>query len=216
MRIISTNIGAKTIVEWKGKSITTGIYKMSVKAPIFLDTFAVRGDYINNKKVHGGIDKACYAYGENYFEYWKSIYPDLEWNHGMFGENLTISDLDESEILIGDIYKVGEAILQVSQPRQPCNKFAAKFGSTEVIKQFIDYDHPGVYFRVIQTGNVKVGDELGLDMRNEKALSIQQIFQLLYSKKDIVNKNLAQDALFDSNLAISAKNEIKRHWKIYL
>lgn len=214
MKIISTNIGKEQTIEWKGQSITTGIFKEPVDDPIFLDAFAIKGDHINNKKVHGGIDKACYAYGENYYEYWKGLYPDLKWTYGMFGENLTISELDESQILIGDIFKVGEAIVQVSQPRQPCNKFAAKFGDTEVIKKFIDFDHPGVYFRAIQSGNVKVGDELQLDLRNEKALSVQQIYQLIYSKKEVVNKALAEEALFDSNLATSAKNDIRRHWKV--
>jgi MOSC domain-containing protein YiiM len=131
----------------------------------------------------------------------------------MFGENLTISDFDESGILIGDVYKVGAAIIQVSQPRQPCNTFAAWFQSTEVIKQFIDYDHPGVYFRVIQKGEVKVGDELMLDLRNEKALSVQQVYQLLYSKKDQVGPAEVEKALFDSNLASSAKKDIQRHWQ---
>lgn len=214
MKIISTNLGAEKTIQWKNTEYKTGIFKVPVDGPITLNTFAVNGDHINNKKVHGGIDKACYGYGENYYDYWKSMYPDLEWTYGMFGENLTISDLDESEILIGDIYKIGNAIVQVSQPRQPCNKFAAKFGSTDVIKQFIDYDHPGVYFRVIQSGEVKVGDEFKLDLRNKKALTLQQIYQLLYSKKEKVNKEMAKEALFDSNLASSAKEEIKRHWKV--
>jgi MOSC domain-containing protein YiiM len=214
MKIISTNIGSKTTIAWRGKSITTGIYKKPVEGPIYLDTYAVQSDYINNKKVHGGIDKACYCYGEDYYDHWKSLYPDLEWTFGMFGENLTIGGLDESEIKIGDIYKVGEAIVQVSQPRQPCNTFATKFRSTDLIAQFIDFDHPGIYLRVIQPGNVTVGEELQLDLRNERALSVQQVFQLLYSKKDAVDKQLAEEALFDSNLSKSAKDDIKRHWKM--
>jgi MOSC domain-containing protein YiiM len=132
----------------------------------------------------------------------------------MFGENLTVSGMDESKIKIGDIYKVGEAIVQVSQPRQPCNKFAAKFRSNNLIRQFIDFDHPGVYLRVIHSGHVVSGDELQLDLRNEKALSVRQIFQLLYSKKTMVDKQLAEEALYDSNLSKSAKDEIQRHWKV--
>ena len=119
-----------------------------------------------------------------------------------------------SGLLIGDIYKIGNAIVQVSQPRQPCNKFAAKFGSTELIRQFIDYEHPGIYFRVIQGGNVQVGDELTLDLRNNEALSIQQIYQLLYTKKDKVNKQLAEQAIYDPNLSGSSKDSIRRHWKV--
>jgi MOSC domain-containing protein YiiM len=214
MKILSVNIGAERTIQWKKETYTTGIFKEPVEGSIFLDNRGVSGDHINNLKVHGGIDKACYAYGENYYDYWKGLYPELKWTYGMFGENLTVSDVDETEILIGDIYKIGDAIVQVSQPRQPCNKFAAKFGSTELIRQFIDYEHPGIYFRVIQSGNVQPGDELMLDLRNNEALSLQQIFQLLYAKKEKVNEELAEQAIFDPNLAGSAKDSIRRHWKI--
>ena len=214
MKILSVNIGAERTIQWKKETYTTGIFKEPVEGSIFLDNRGVSGDHINNLKVHGGIDKACYAYGENYYDYWKGLYPNLQWTYGMFGENLTVSDVDETEILIGDIYKIGDAIVQVSQPRQPCNKFAAKFGSTELIRQFIDYEHPGIYFRVIQNGNVQPGDELMLDLRNNEALSLQQIFQLLYAKKEKVNAELAEQAIFDPNLAGSAKDSIRRHWKI--
>jgi len=214
MKVLSTNIGAERTIVWKNQSYNTGIFKEPVNTPIFLDNRGVRGDHINNLKAHGGLDKACYGYGENHYDYWKGLYPDLDWTFGMFGENLTISDVDESEILIGDIYKLGESIIQVSQPRQPCNKFAIKFGSTDLIKQFIDYDHPGIYLRVIQAGNVQVDDEFKLDLRNDKALSLQKIFQLLYSKTDKVTVENAKEALYDSNLASSSKESIRRHWKV--
>ena len=214
MKILSVNIGHERTIQWKNETYTTGIFKEPVDESIFLDNRGVKSDHINNLKVHGGLDKACYGYGENHYDYWKNLYPELNWTYGMFGENLTISSVDESKILIGDIYKVGDAIVQVSQPRQPCNKFAAKFGSTGLIKQFIDYEHPGIYFRVIQSGKVEVGDEFSLDLRNSKALSVQQIFQLLYSKKEKVDKELGKKAIFDPNLANSSKDSIRRHWNI--
>ena len=214
MKIISTNIGSEKSIQWKNETITTGIYKLPVKGSIHLASHGVKGDHINNLKVHGGLEKACYGYGENHYNYWKELYPNLEWIYGMFGENLTISDVDETQIMIGDIYKIGKAILQVSQPRQPCVKFAAKFGAAKVIKQFIAFEHPGIYFRVISAGNVQVGDEFKLDLRNPKALSVQQIFRLLFSKKDAVNIELAKESLYDSNLSMSSKNEIRRQWKI--
>lgn len=214
MKIVSTNIGTKKSFPWKGKTMSSGIFKLPVSEPIFLRSRGVHGDHINNLKVHGGLDKACYVYGENYYNYWKELYPDLEWTFGMLGENLTISDVDESEIKIGDIYKVGAAVVQVSQPRQPCNTFAAKFGSTEVLKQFIEFEHPGIYFRVIGEGNVQNGDEFHLELRNQKALSVQEIFQLVYKKDKLVNEEMAKVALFDSNLSDSTKRDIERHWKI--
>ena len=215
VKVVSTNIGKEKTIEWRGSEITTGIYKVpTTSGKITLGPYQVQDDYINNKKVHGGIDKATYGYGHNHYAYWKEKYPDLDWTYGMFGENLTLSDVDESQIKIGDIYKLGDAIVQISQPRQPCNKFAGKFQSTSLIKEFIEFDHPGIYMRVLQTGNVKVGDEMVLDLRNEKALTVQQIFQLLYSKKDKVNEDLAKEALYDSNLSKSNKEEIARHWKL--
>lgn len=213
MKIISTNIGSEKTIHWRGKTITTGIFKIPVNGQIFLESSGVRGDHINNLKVHGGLDKACYGYGENYYDYWNSLYPDQKWTYGMFGENLTISDVDEANIKIGDIYKVGETILQVSQPRQPCNKLSAKFSATKIIKEFIAFEHPGVYFRVIQVGHVQVGDEFKLDLRNENALSVRQIYQLLYAKK-AVNTEMAREALYDPNLSSSSKKEIRRHWKV--
>ena len=192
----------------------TGIFKYPVDEPIVLGNEDVEKDDVMDRKYHGGVDKACYLYSADHYDYWQKQYPELEMPWGMFGENLTVSDVDEAEILIGDIYKIGDAIVQVSQPRQPCNKFAAKFGSTELIRQFIDYEHPGIYFRVIQSGNVQPGDELMLDLRNNEALSLQQIFQLLYAKKEKVNAELAEQAIFDPNLAGSAKDSIRRHWKI--
>lgn len=213
MKIVSTNIGTKKSITWKGKTMTTGIFKLPVSEPIYLGSRGVKDDHINNLKVHG-LDKACYGYGENYYNYWKELYPDLEWTFGMLGENLTISDVDESEIRIGDVYKVGAAVVQVSQPRQPCNTFAAKFGSTEVLKQFIEFEHPGIYFRVIREGNVQNGDEFSLELRNQKALSLQEIFQLVYKKDKLVNEEMAKVALFDSNLSDSTKRDIERHWKV--
>ncbi len=213
MEAISINTGTKKTISWKGKTLTTGIYKLPVSGPIFLDSYGVRGDHVNDLKVHGGIDKACYAYGENHYKYWKGLYPLLEWTYGMLGENLTLSEIDEAKVFIGDIYKVGTAIVQVSQPRRPCIKLAAKFGSNDMIRQFIEYDHPGIYFRVIQAGEVQVGDRLTLELRNPKALSVQQINQLLYLKKDKVTIDMAREALYDSNLSTSHKKEIARHWK---
>jgi MOSC domain-containing protein YiiM len=212
MEIVSTNIGKEQILDWKGRSIATGIVKEPVEGPIFLDTHSVKGDFIASTKVHGGIDKACYAYGENYYNYWTLHYPAINSNRGLLGENLTIADLDESEIMVGDIYKVGEAILQASQPRQPCSKLAAKLQDEKAIKRFIEFDHPGVYFRVIQTGRVQNGDRLSLDLRNDKALSIQQIFHLLYDEKEHIPKEMVEQALFDPNLSASTKKDIQNRW----
>ena len=158
MKILSTNIGAKKEIDWKGEKITTGIFKYSVDKPIFLDTENVKGDTICNKKYHGGIDQAVYGYSEKHYAYWKELYPDLDWHLGMFGENLTIDDLDETKIHTGDIFKVGEVIIEVTKPREPCHKLAMKFNSRKVVRQFLKVPKSGIYFKVLQAGFVKTGD----------------------------------------------------------
>ena len=154
MKVLSVNISQPRTIQWKGRNETTGIYKEPVES-IRLETAFVENDTVADPKYHGGIDKACYLYSADYYEYWKKRYPDLNWTYGMFGENITIEGLDENNVKIGDIYKVGEALLQVSQPRQPCYKLGIKFGSQKVLKEFIAFAHPGVYVRVIQPGTVK-------------------------------------------------------------
>lgn len=162
MKIIATNIGERKEIDWKGKKVTTGIFKYPVTKPIFLDIETVQGDAICDRKYHGGIDQAVYGYSAKHHEYWKERYPNIEWTYGMFGENLTIDDLEETTTHVGDTYKVGECILEVTKQRDPCMKLGVRFNDMKIVKQFWNTTMCGVYFKVVQTGNVKVGDEFEL------------------------------------------------------
>jgi MOSC domain-containing protein YiiM len=159
MKIITTNIGEKREVEWKGKAVSTGIFKFPVSRPIFLDTEDVRGDAICNRENHGGILQAIYGYSLKHYDFFKPFYPDLKWEMGIFGENLTIDDLDETKIHKGDTFKVGEAILEATVQRNPCYKLGIRFNDMKIVKQFWNTTMCGVYFKVLQTGFVKAGDE---------------------------------------------------------
>jgi MOSC domain-containing protein YiiM len=187
MKIISTNIAQPTTFTWNGKEITTGIYKTPTDAPIFLGKEDVKGDVVSDRKVHGGEFKACYLFSLNHYDYWKNLYPYLEWTYGMFGENITVKDLDESQLFIGDIYKLGNALVQITQPREPCFKLAHKFGSNTVLKQFIDHGFPGTYVRILEEGEVKTGDHFTLIESKKDSVSIYDFFKLLYAKEK--NKN---------------------------
>lgn len=182
MKITSTNIAKPTTILWNGNEETTGIYKTPVNTPLFLAKNDVKDDYVSDRKHHGGEFKACYLFSENHYEYWKKLYPNLDWEFGMFGENLTVANLDESKILIGDIYKVGNALIQITQPREPCYKLGLKFGSQNILKQFIHHSYPGTYIRIIEEGNVKVGDTFQLVERDENSISTKQLFEQLFSK----------------------------------
>ena len=160
MKILATNIGEKREVNWKGRLMTTGIFKFPVDKPVFLDREDVKGDAVCDRVHHGGIDQAVYGYSEKHYAYFKKLHPDLEWDYGMFGENLTLDDLDETQIHVGDTFKVGEAIVEVTKPRQPCRTLGVRFNNMKIVKQFWNSTMCGIYFKILQTGNVQKGDVL--------------------------------------------------------
>lgn len=183
MKVISTNIAEPTIFIWNGREETTGIYKKPVDRPIFLTKNDILGDVISNRLNHGGYYKACYLFSAEQYPYWKDLYPDLDWSWGMFGENLTVSDFDERAVLLGDVYKVGEAVVQVSQYREPCYKLGHKFGTQKMIKQFIQHGFGGSYLSILEEGNVAVGDVFTLVERPENSLTVAELFHLVHAKE---------------------------------
>lgn len=159
MKILSTNIGERKTLNWKGKELTTGIYKRPTSQPIFLDIEDVKDDAVCDRKYHGGIDQAVYAYSFDKYDFWKEKHPNLDWQFGMFGENLTVDSLDETKIHVGDTFTLGETILEATLQRSPCMKLGVRFNDMKIVKQFWNTTFCGVYFKVLQTGNVAVGDK---------------------------------------------------------
>ncbi len=189
---------------WNGKEETTGIYKKPTGKPIYLTKNDVLTDEVSNRLNHGGFYKACYIFSSEQYPYWKNLYPDLEWSWGMFGENLTVSDFDERTVYLGDIYRVGEALVQVSQYREPCYKFGHKFGTQKVLKQFIQHGFGGTYLSIIEEGSVDVNDEFTLVERPENSLTVADLFHLIHAKEK--NQDLLKIAA--SSKAIPAKKRI--------
>ncbi len=198
MKVISTNIGTPKSFIRNGKEELTGIFKQPILEPLFLETQQVTNDTVIDRVHHAGINKACYLFASNNYPYWKNLYPNLDWNWGMFGENLTIENLDEYSMRIGDIYKIGNALVQVSQPREPCFKLGVRFDNQAVLKQFIDHNRPGTYVRVLEPGSVKTGDAVVLVAQSKNTLTVQQFYALLYAKEK--PKNILD--LFMSNTSV--------------
>ncbi|MCB9174094.1 MAG: MOSC domain-containing protein [Flavobacteriales bacterium] len=184
MKIVSTNIGNKVSFEWNGKTVETGIFKKPVNVPIFLGKTDVEKDVVCDRENHGGIDKACYFYGANHYSFWKEKYPNLKFEFGMFGENITLDNIDETIIRIGNIYQVGNAIVQISEPRIPCFKLGHKFNDQLVIKEFINSSYSGFYVRILKEGTVTVGDEFKLIEQNNNDFSVEDAFSLLSYNKN--------------------------------
>jgi MOSC domain-containing protein YiiM len=192
MKVIATNIGNPTTIHRNGKEEQTGIFKYPTNEALFLGKTDVLKDTVIDRKNHAGIDKACYLFSADQYPYWKKMYPELEWDWGMFGENLTVIGLNEADIRIGDIFKIGSALVQVSQPREPCFKLGVRFGTQEILKQFIDHGFPGTYVRILEEGEVQRNDELILVEKSENPLSVKQFYELLFAKeKDLEIVKLA-------------------------
>ena len=177
MKIISTNIGEKREIDWKGKIVTTGIFKYPVEEPIFLDNEHVKGDSICDRKHHGGIDQAVYAYSYKHYNHFIRIFYKSDWKLGMFGENLTMNYLDETKIHVGDTFQVGECILEATKPREPCMKLGVRFNDMKVVKEFWNTSYSGVYFKILQTGKVKAGDEFIPIKTCPENKTIAQVYQ---------------------------------------
>jgi MOSC domain-containing protein YiiM len=176
MKIIATNLGEPRTIKYKNKNVNTGIFKFPVDFPIFLDAEKVTNDAICDRKYHGGILQAVYGYSAKHYDFWKPKFPKVEWQFGIFGENLTIDDLDETLIHVGDTFKVGETILEATLQRNPCYKLGVRFDDMKIVKQFWNTTFCGVYFKVIQTGFVKVGDEFQLLQTNLQNPTIADLY----------------------------------------
>jgi len=213
MKVVSVNIGECTTIRWNDKDVQTGIYKYPVEHPIYLEKEDVKGDHVIDRKHHGGADKACYAYSLDHFNYWKKFYPNIDFHHGIFGENLTVEGLNEAEIFIGDVYKIGEAEVQVTQPRQPCFKLGVRFGNPMMVKQFVQSGFPGIYFRVLKNGAVKSGDELEL-LEQKNSISVQKVFELLFT--DDLQRDAVETAVNNPFIAESCRKDLLKRWGNYL
>jgi len=208
MKVISTNIGERKKVKWKDKEVYTGIYKYPTNKPITLGITDVENDFVEDRRYHGGNDKACYLYSADHYAFWKAEYPNLDWQWGMFGENLTIQGLDEDNINIGDVLKIGDTEVQVTQPRQPCFKLNIRLEDNQALKRFIQAEKPGIYVRVLKTGKIKSGDTVETIRKFNNNPSVNKIYHFLYNPKE--NIEGIKKAIEIPELAESCRNDLKK------
>lgn len=201
MKIVSLNVGLPKLVIHNGEPVSTGIFKEPVTGPVVLRTLNLEGDRQSDLSVHGGPYKAVYGYPSEHYEYWKHELPDMELPWGMFGENFTTTGLYESELGIGDKFRVGSAVLRVTQPRMPCYKLGIRFGRSDILRRFLASGRTGFYFAVAQEGTVAAGDEIELLERNNDALKISDITRLYVEEKrnvDLLRRAVSLDGLPES------------------
>lgn len=142
--------------------VVTGIFKEAVTGRVAVRRLNLEGDRQADLSVHGGSEKAVYAYPAEYYPFWQEQFPEMELPWGMFGENLTVAGLLDETVHIGDCFQVGSAHLVVTQPRLPCYKLGLKFGRDDILKRFLQSELTGFYFAVLKEGEVAAGDPISL------------------------------------------------------
>src|SRR5436305_13186135 len=191
MKILSVNVGLSREVTWQGKVVTTGIFKEPDKTPVTVRTLNLDGDQQADLTVHGGVEKAVYAYPSEHYGYWRAELRGVDLPWGMFGENFTTEGLLEENVYIGDRFRIGETEVMVTEPRMPCYKLGIKFGRAEIIKRFLASRRTGFYFAVMREGLVGAGDAVELVGREQQEISVADITRLYAFDKDDV-KSLGQ------------------------
>jgi len=184
MKILSVNVGLPRAVTWQGKVVTTGIFKDPVKTPVTVRTLNLDGDQQADLTVHGGVDKAVYAYPSEHYGYWRAELRGVDLRWGMFGENFTTEGLLEENVYIGDRFRIGETELMVTEPRMPCYKLGIKFGRADIVKRFLASRRTGFYFAVAREGLVSAGDAIELIGREQKEISVADITRIYAFEKD--------------------------------
>ena len=201
MKIISLNVGLPRLVLRNGEPVSTGIFKEPVAGRVMMRTLNLNGDRQSDLSVHGGPEKAVYLYPSEHYDFWKRELPDMELPWGMFGENFTTTGLLETEINIGDTFRVGTGVVMVTQPRMPCYKLGIRFGRTDIIKRFLVSERTGFYFSVVKEGEVGVGDELEVIKKNASGVRVVDVTRLYSSDKenvDLMKRAIATESLPES------------------
>ncbi|HKQ08030.1 MAG TPA: MOSC domain-containing protein [Blastocatellia bacterium] len=182
MKLVSLNVGLPREIVYKGRSIITGIFKAPVDGRVRARRLNLDGDRQADLTVHGGAEKAVYVYPAEHYAYWRDELSDMQIDYSMFGENFTSMGLLEDEVQIGDRYCIGSTTFQVTQPRMPCYKLAAKFGRDDILRRFLKSLRTGFYFSVIEEGEVGAGDAIEQVSRVAAGVTVSDVTRLYVGK----------------------------------
>jgi MOSC domain-containing protein YiiM len=206
MKLMSVNLGQERLLQHKNRVEHTGIFKFPVEKPVKVTKLGLEQDVIVSKKHHGGPDQAVYIYGGTDYQWWsKELQKEI--SPGMFGDNLTIGDLESAQFNVGDYLHIGEVSLQVTAPRIPCETFAARMEDPQWVRKFRYAERPGLYCRVIKEGLVKAGDTVSMEKYTDETISVLEMF------RDYYDRNKSEETIrrhLQAPIAIRARRDVEK------
>jgi len=201
--VVSVNLGQLEPLDFNGATIYTGIFKAPVERSVTVRALSIEGDLQADLINHGGVSKAVYFYPSEHYPYWAEVLNVKTLEYGALGENFSAVGLSEEEAYIGDRWKVGSAIFEITEPRSPCFKLALKFQRQDLITRFLEATKPGFYASVVKEGVVSPGDGLTLVSRPSERISVRDVFRLA----------VGFESEPDLRLAIGRNKRIPEFWR---
>lgn len=203
MRVVSVNVGLPRPVPGRGGMVMTGIFKDPVAGRVRVRRLNLEGDRQADLSVHGGPDKAVYAYPSEHYPFWRNELPGHALDWGAFGENLTTEGWWDDEVHVGDRFRIGTAEMVVTQPRMPCFKLGLRFGREDVIARFLESGRPGFYLRVLAEGEVEAGDPCERIFEDPEGVSVVDVVRMFLDRhrelgdadRDLLRRALRIEAL---------------------
>lgn len=201
MELLAISLAVPKQVEYNQRWISTGIYKEPVSRPVRATALGLEGDVQVDRKNHGGQDKAIYAYTVENYRFWEQELNRGSFPYGQFGENFTVTGLPDEAVHIGDLFRIGPILVQVTQPRVPCFKLGLKMGDPLFVNAFLRSGRAGFYLRVLEEGEVSPGDTIMRIRVDEERLTLRDAMLALVKgprQHEIIDRALRIDALSEA------------------
>jgi MOSC domain-containing protein YiiM len=210
MKVISLNVGLPRPVTWRGRRIMTGIFKAPVEGRLRLRRYNLEGDGQADLSVHGGPEKAVYAYPSEHYPFWRRELELAMLPWGAFGENLTTEGWWEDQVHVGDRFRVGSAELVVTQPRMPCFKLSLRFDRDDIVERFLESDRPGIYFAIVREGEIGAGDAMERVHEDPHGVTVVDVIRLYLQRGDTSDPDLLRRAVAVEALAAGWREHFQK------
>src|SRR6266480_3006354 len=180
VQLLSVNVGLPRDIEWKGKTVHTAVWKDAVRGRRKVEKLNIDGDGQGDLQGHGGEHRAVLVYQIDSYRYWERQLGRKDFVFGQFGENFTVEGLSDDEVCIGDRYRIGDAIFEVTQPRVTCYRVGIRMNEPRMPALLVEHHRPGFYFRVLQEGEVGASDDIEKITDGPERISVAELDALLY------------------------------------